>query len=253
MKLHQIEGYIQDIWLAEEAHGLMLLDGASRADVETVCRYIKEALKRPVTDLKIVVVTHMHPDHAGGARALRQICQAKIVSANVPGQWYRGFDGLLMHLTDILLAHWVAGRMKKKRRLIWYSPFITPDIALNDGDCIPEFEDWKVLFTQGHTDRDISLWHKPSHRIYVADLIVKVKKRFIPPYPVFYPNRYKKSLRRIMSLEPNSILLAHGGEVRPSVSEFAFLCQKAPDIPATHWRSVKNKLARIVGLSQPAN
>lgn len=250
MKLHSIEGYIQDIWLAEEAHGLMLLDGASRADVESICHFIQQVLGRPITDLKVIVVTHMHPDHAGGARALRQICQAKIVAADVPGQWYRGLDGLLMHLTDILLAQWVAGRMKKKRRLIWYSPFITPDIALNDGDRIPEFEDWEVLFTQGHTDRDISLWHKPSHRIYVADLMVKVKNRFIPPYPVFYPNRYKASLQRVMVLKPDSILLAHGGEVSLNASEFAFLRQKAPDIPATHWRSVKNKLARALGLRQ---
>ncbi|BDX05287.1 MBL fold metallo-hydrolase [Planctobacterium marinum] len=253
MKLHRIEGYIQDIWLVEESWGLMLLDGASRADVGTICDFINKQLHRPLNDLKIVVVTHMHPDHAGGARALRQVCKAQIVSANVPGQWYRGIDGLLMHLTDILLAHWVAGRMRKRRRLIWYSPYITPDIALNDGDSIPGFEQWKVLFTQGHTDRDLTLWHQPSNRVYVADLMVKVKQRFIPPYPVFYPNRYKASLQRVRHLSPTSILLAHGGEVRLTAEDFDYLENKAPERPATHWRSVKTKLARIFGLQATSN
>lgn len=248
MKLHRLEGYIQDIWLVEEPHGLMLLDGASRADVQNICRFISEQLKRPLHHLKVIMVTHMHPDHAGGARALKQITKAQIITGNVPGQWYSGLDGWLMHLTDILLAHWVAGRMKKSRRLIWYSPWMKADRYLNDEDQIPEFEDWRVLFTQGHTDRDISLWHQPSHKVYVADLMVKVKARFIPPYPVFYPNRYKASLNRIRQLAPDTILLAHGAEVQLTEADFDYLQQKAPAIPATHWRSVKSKLAQVLGL-----
>ena len=248
MQLHILKGYIQNIYLVQDDSGLLLLDGCSRADIATVCDYIQQQLGLPLTVLKLIMVTHMHPDHAGGARALKQITKAQIITGNVPGQWYSGLDGWLMHLTDILLAHWVAGRMKKSRRLIWYSPWMKADRYLNDEDQIPEFEDWRVLFTQGHTDRDISLWHQPSHKVYVADLMVKVKARFIPPYPVFYPNRYKASLNRIRQLAPDSILLAHGAEVQLTEADFDYLQQKAPSIPATHWRSVKSKLAQVLGL-----
>ncbi|GAL18846.1 Zn-dependent hydrolase [Vibrio maritimus] len=42
MKIHQISGYIQQIYLAEYPEKLLLLDGASRADVGTILRYIRD-------------------------------------------------------------------------------------------------------------------------------------------------------------------------------------------------------------------
>lgn len=248
MQLHKLTGYIQDIYLIEEQHGLMLLDGASRPDVDTICDFIVQQLQRPLSHLKNVIVTHMHPDHAGGAHALRKVTGCRIITADVAGQWYQGIDGKLMMLTDMLLAQWVAGRMKKRRKRIWYSPTLKPDIKLKDGDTVPDFEDWVVLFTQGHTDRDLSVWHKATKKIYVADLMVRVKGRYIPPYPVFHPNRYKASINKIRAIQPDKLLLAHGGEVSLSDEDYDFLSAKAPDTPATHWRSTKAKLGRVFGL-----
>ncbi|MBR9875872.1 MAG: hypothetical protein GYB23_16535 [Vibrionaceae bacterium] len=50
------------MYLAEYADKLMLLDGASRADIPHLKDFIEYQLKRPFTDLKLVVVTHMHPN-----------------------------------------------------------------------------------------------------------------------------------------------------------------------------------------------
>ncbi|ELR66299.1 Zn-dependent hydrolase [Photobacterium marinum] len=246
MKLHQIEGYIQSIYLAEYPNRLLLLDGCSRADIPVIKQFIKGKLKRPLTDLKLVVVTHMHPDHAGAAHQLRQLTGCRLAAANVAGQWYSGIDGKVMHITDILLAKWVARRMKKPKVKIWYPCNLKPDFILDDKEPLPGFPDWLALSTQGHTDRDLSLYHASSNRVYVADLMVKVKGRFIPPYPVFYPNRYKSSLHKVIGLKPDSIILAHGGEVQPSEQEYKYLLDNAPEIPVTHWRSVKAKLKKVL-------
>jgi len=245
MKLHHLSGYIQSIYLVEYPDKLLLLDGCCRADTDLIQNFITDTLQRPLSHLKLVVVTHMHPDHAGAAHRLRKLTGCKIASANVDGQWYSGIDGKLMHLTDILLTQWVAGRMKKSKRLVWYPKYLNADILLNDGDILPEFEEWQALSTQGHTDRDISLYHLPSKRIYVADLMVKVKKHFIPPFPVFYPNRYRQSLVKIQKLAPEAILLAHGGEVILTDTQYQHLLSHAPTVPMTHWRSVKAKLKRV--------
>lgn len=250
MKLHQLDGYIQSIYLAEYRNRLLLLDGCSRADIPTIKQFILETLQRPLADLKLVVVTHMHPDHAGAAHHLRRLTGCKIAAANVAGQWYSGLDGKLMHLTDILLAKWVARRLEKPKANIWYSCRLRPDYLLDDGELLPGFPDWAAMATQGHTDRDLSLHHRPSNRVYVADLMVKVKGRYIPPYPVFYPNRYRNSLQKVIALEPDSIILAHGGEVHPSPQDYQFILERAPQIPVTHWRSVKSKLKKaLVGVT----
>ncbi|KZN40263.1 hypothetical protein N474_08545 [Pseudoalteromonas luteoviolacea CPMOR-2] len=247
MHIHFIEGYIQQIYLVEYSDKLLLLDGCCRADVDTVCNYITHTLSRPVTDLKLVVVTHMHPDHAGGAHLLRTKTGAQIATANVAGHWYSGLDGILMHWSDMVLALWVAGRKNKARKNIWYDRKLNADYYLEDAEPLPGFEDWQARHTPGHTDRDLSLYHQTRNCIYIADLFVKVRGQFIPPYPVFYPNRYRNSLELVKSLKPKSIILAHQGEIDFQDIDFEKLDKQAPSIPVTHWRSVKAKTKRALG------
>jgi len=244
MKLHHIDGHIQTILLAEYPDKLLLLDGCCRSDISMLKHFITKTLQRSFNDLTLVVVTHMHPDHAGAADKLRKLTGCKVAAANVSGQWYSGIDGRLMHLTDILLAKWVAKRMKKPRLSFWYSSQLIADYKLDDGEQLPGFSEWVALATQGHTDRDLSLHHLPSNKVYVADLIVKVKNKFIPPFPIFYPNRYRASLHKIIELKPQSIILAHGGEVSLTDHDYQHLLKLAPKIPKTHWRTVKAKFLK---------
>lgn len=245
-KLHCLNGYIQNIYLAEYPDKLLLLDGCCRADIDTLEDFIINELKRSMSDIALIVVTHMHPDHAGAANLLRKKYGCKIAAANVLGQWYSGVNGKLMHLTDMFLTLWVAGRQKKAKKFIYYSSSLTPDYYLLDQAVLPGFGDWQVHFTQGHTDRDISLHHQISEQIYVADLMVKVRGKFIPPYPIFYPNRYQKSLIKIKALEVESVLLAHGEKVQLTEQQWQQLIALAPIEPVTHWRSVKTKLKRVL-------
>ncbi|MFT4925490.1 MAG: glyoxylase-like metal-dependent hydrolase (beta-lactamase superfamily II) [Phenylobacterium sp.] len=247
MKLHHIGGYIQSIYLAEYPDKLLLLDGCCRADIATLEHFITRELKRPFSDLSLVVVTHMHPDHAGAAHKLRQLTGCKIAAANVDGHWYSGLDGRLMHLTDMALTWWVAGRKGKQRKNIWYGAKLKPDYKLDDQQTLPGFDEWSALAMQGHTDRDISLYHTPSRRIYVADLIVTVKGQFSPPFPLFYPARYRASLEKLKALQPASVMLAHGGEVQLSQVQCQQVIARAPTEPQTHWRSVKAKVRGYMG------
>ena len=246
MKLHHLQGYIQSVYLAEYTDKLLLLDGCSRADISMLKKFIQDELGRPLSDLKLVVVTHMHPDHAGAAQKLKSLTGCKIAAADVSGDWYGGLSGRLMYITDILLAKWVAKRLKKPNRIISYPRTLKADYHLIDGDLLPGFNDWKALETQGHTDRDISLHHLDTDKIYVADLMVKVKGHYIPPFPVFYPNRYRASLEKVINLNPASIVLAHGGEVQPSMAQFQHLISLAPRTPTTHWRSIKAIIKKII-------
>jgi glyoxylase-like metal-dependent hydrolase (beta-lactamase superfamily II) len=253
MKIHHIKGYVQSIYLVEYPDKLMLLDGCCRADIATVTDFITNELKREVSDLDTIVVTHMHPDHAGGAHKLRRLTGCKIVTAKTDRHWYRGVSGMLMHWTDMILAIWVAGRLGKEKRNLWYSPWLKPDIMLTDGENIPGFTHWCVIETTGHTDRDLSVLHKPSRRIYVADLMVHVKNRYIPPFPVFYPNRYYDSILKLRKLAPTSVMLAHSGEVELTESDYEHLLTVAPKAPKTPWRVIKAKLFTLLGVNALRN
>lgn len=247
MKVHHLQGYIQSIFLVEYPDKLLLLDGCSRADASLICSFITENLNRPVSDLKLVVVTHMHPDHAGAAHKLRKLTGCQIASSKHMHHWYSGWDGWLMYFTDLFLARWVARRQKKSRQWLYYWPWLNPDIRLTDKETLPGFDEWQVLETPGHTDRDLSLRHVPSNRIYVADLLVTVKGRYIPPFPVFYLNNYRKSVEKVLSYQPESLWLAHSGEITLDEDDIEHLKSVMPKRPATHWRAIKYKLRKAVG------
>ena len=246
MKIHLLKGHIQSIYLVEYPEQLMLLDGCCGADVGMLEQFITGDLNRPFSDLTLIIVTHMHPDHAGAAHKLRKITGCKIASANMSNQWYKGLSGRFRHLVDIALATWVASRMRKVRKNLWYSPYLKIDYALTDQDTVPGFNDWCVLTTQGHTDRDLSVLHRPSKRIYVADLLVKVKDRFIPPIPVHFPQQYRASILKVQALQPASIMLAHGGEVQLTERDFVHALTVAPRKPFTVWTPAKNTLKRLL-------
>ena len=82
MQLHTIKGYIQDMYLVEYPDRLLLLDGACRADIPHLKAFIETGLMRDFADLHTVVVTHMHPDHAGAAHKLRKLTNCNLVAAN---------------------------------------------------------------------------------------------------------------------------------------------------------------------------
>ncbi|MFQ3189874.1 MAG: glyoxylase-like metal-dependent hydrolase (beta-lactamase superfamily II) [Paraglaciecola sp.] len=246
MKIHQLQGHIQSIYLVEYPQQLLLLDGCCRADISMLETFITGNLSRLLSDLKLIVVTHMHPDHAGAAHKLRKLTGCKIASANMSSQWYRGLSGRFAHLVDIALATWVASRMGKVRKNLWYSPHLKTDYALTDQDTLPGFDDWCVLETTGHTDRDLSVVHLASRRMYVADLLVKVKDRFIPPIPVNYPQQYRASILKVQAFGPASIMLAHGGEVTLTERDFDHVLTVAPRKPFTIWTPAKNKLKRLL-------
>ncbi|MDF2155793.1 MBL fold metallo-hydrolase [Vibrio sp. CAU 1672] len=230
------------MYLAEYPDKLMLLDGASRADIPHLKDFIEHQLHRPFTDLKLVVVTHMHPDHAGAAHKLRKLTGCQLLAAKRDHDWYAGIDGWLMHLTDLVLARWMANRMGKPKSNLWYPRKLNADIELQDGDVIPGFEDWQILETPGHTDRDISVYHEQQCILYVADLMVEVKNRLIAPFPVFHPNQYRQSLTRVYALQAKCLLAAHGGEVNFDRQAYQHIVDTAPTRPSTHWRVTKIKV-----------
>ncbi|QUM78528.1 MBL fold metallo-hydrolase [Moritella sp. 24] len=246
MQIHHIEGYIQTILLVEYPDKLLLLDGGCRCDVPVIEAFITDTLQRNVSDLKLVLVSHMHPDHAGGAHLLRKNIGCKIASVSFDRQWYQGFNGRVAHTIDLMLSLYVASRKGKKFKNIYYHPDLKPDIILQDQTCVPEFDDWIVHFTPGHTDRDLSFLHQPTQQMYVGDLILKLKNKFTSPFPIYQPETYKQSLNKLLELNINKILMAHDGFSEISPDDIQRLIVKSTVRPLTVGKVVKHKLKGLI-------
>ncbi len=252
----RLDGHIQDIYLAVYANKILLLDGCCRPDVDLIVATIRNILGREVSQLKAVIVTHMHADHAGGAAYLKKQTGCKIISADKPNQWYGGLNGRIEYLLDLSLSYFVAYRRGRKFKNLNYPAKLKADILVSDGDAVPMFEDWQIIETPGHTDRDLSVYHAQTGKIYVADLIIRLESRkrgirFVTPYNIDDPATYKKSVAKIKQYHPNKVMMAHGGQIFVEQKIFDELIKMTPDKARTNKHAYYDVVFRIATSRKP--
>ena len=71
-KIHEINGHIQSSYIIEYQDKILLTDCATKADLRKIEHFIHQDLGRKMEDIKLAVVSHMHPDHAGLANLLQK-------------------------------------------------------------------------------------------------------------------------------------------------------------------------------------
>jgi glyoxylase-like metal-dependent hydrolase (beta-lactamase superfamily II) len=210
-RIHVINGYIQDTYLVEYSDKILLLDGGSRPDVPIIEDFITKKLGRKMSDLRLILVSHMHPDHAGAAPFLREKYGTLIAAYHEVDDWYAGAIGALQHLLDSLMAYFVVYKSKKPFKNIRYPRFLKPDILLYDNDSIPFFNDWRVKHAPGHTSHQVVFYHAQKQILYAADTVLKVNTYCVLPFPINLRSYAVITLQKLSELKIQKVLLAHGG------------------------------------------
>jgi len=249
--IHSIHGYIQTTYLVEYKRGLLLFDSGTKADVDVILDYIKYTLKRPLDDLRLIVLTHMHPDHAGGANEIRRRTGAKIAAHPKINKWYRGLIGFFRHKVDLFLTLFVAKKLNKRLKNVSFKRRVKIDHLLKEGSSLPGFSDWSSLFCPGHTDSDLTLFNAKNSIAYIADNIIKTKRKYHRPYPLHQPKEYQLSLKRYLNLNIKTYLLAHGGVLKIDKGDINALIFRTPKTARKHRNSLLNILKATVKRKRP--
>jgi glyoxylase-like metal-dependent hydrolase (beta-lactamase superfamily II) len=207
--LHLHKGYVQNNYIVEYNDGLLMLDGASRPDVDSLEGFIKKDINRSMSDLRLIAVTHCHPDHAGAAHLMRKKFSIAIAAPESIDLWYSGFGGALQHISDTLQSTFMATQMKSGIKWLYYKRKLDPDFILSNNSRLPFFNDWQAINAPGHTGHNIMLYNEKNSIIYIADSIIDNGSKFLPPVPVLFPEMMKESLAMIKKIKPEYLLLAH--------------------------------------------
>jgi glyoxylase-like metal-dependent hydrolase (beta-lactamase superfamily II) len=216
--------------------GLGLPDAAARW--EPVLRELDAPIAR-------IVVTHFHPDHAGGGEDAQALTESRALQGEHDYEqcvrvW--GSPDWSERLADYLCAHGlpepVARELRYESRT--FAPFIRfardPQL-LREGD---EVDGWRVLELPGHADGHLCLLR--DGMLVAGDHLLGVITPTVGLYPESRPDPladYQASLRRTIELAPTLALPGHGDPVTDPVA-------RAGEILEHHDRRL-NQTAALLG------
>ena len=168
-------------YLLVEEHGSAVLIDAGVGE----SRHLEElaaTLEGHHAQLRDVLVTHGHPDHASGVTAIaREHRRARFFKYPWP---------------------------EEDRR------FPVDWLPIHEGDRVAIGEHSLVaLHTPGHSPDHMAFWHEESRTAFTGDLVVSGSSVMIHASHGGDLGQYLQSLQRLLALEPLRLLPAHGPEV----------------------------------------
>jgi glyoxylase-like metal-dependent hydrolase (beta-lactamase superfamily II) len=191
-----------------DADGLTLVDTGYAKDTEKIAAAAQTIGRQP-KDIRHILVTHCHPDHAGGLAALKQITGASAY----------------MHSTDAVLVR--SGKVPPHlkpgpglvnsilfRIFIGYKPaeYAAAEVEheVRDGDMLPIAGGIRVIHLPGHCAGHLAfLWEQHGGVLFVGDAASNMLGL---GYSVGYENldEAKRSLAKISALDFEIACFSHG-------------------------------------------
>jgi glyoxylase-like metal-dependent hydrolase (beta-lactamase superfamily II) len=230
--------------LRTEAGGWMLVDtGLGTRDPESRWQPVVDELDAPI---ERIVVTHLHPDHVGGARDVAPLTGAPVVQgredyAQCVDTWGPGRS------PERLAAHWVANGLpqvdvddvvRDSNRLAQAIHWSESPQLVDAGD---ELDGWRIEVLRGHADGHIVLIRDDV--LIAGDTVLGGITPTIGLYPNSRPDPlgdYFETLRRIEELAPRVAYPGHRDPIHDPAS-------RAREIRAHHEHRLDAALGALDG------
>lgn len=177
-----------------------------------------EELSIDLKDVKNIIVTHIHLDHAGGAGVLLKHCPNACVFVHPKG---------MRHLADPSRLIEGAKAVYGEKFDALFDPIVPiPEdrlIVKEDGETLQIGEDRTLTFlhTPGHANHHFSIYDEKSNGIFTGDtagvfypqLLSYDVELYLPSTSPnqFDPEAMQASIKRFMSLHPDRIYFGHFG------------------------------------------
>lgn len=219
----------------------------SRIKSEAAKRYGKTA--RP----RFIVLTHGHFDHAGNALALAEEWNVPVLAHRLEMPFLTGKD--YYPPPDPT----VGGFLAFLSRAFPASGIDLGSRVQEVNDTLPNFGDWQVIETPGHTTGHISLFNEKDKTVIAGDALASVNQESVlatltntqsvqgPPIPLTTDwEAARKSVEKLAELNPRALACGHGAPLtRASLADElkTFACGFDRRAVPAHGRYVNESVA----------
>lgn len=158
---------------------LVVVDPGSVLNTQLLLSYLQRFLHREPTDIDLIVLTHLHPDHTAGADMLRKATGAPIAASDAARHIARevaesGVTGISQFVGQMFSQAHLPGVL---HHLDLFAPAYERqaqlvDIWLKDVDGLPNHLDWRVIASPGHTPESLCLYNPFSYELLCGDTLI---------------------------------------------------------------------------------
>ena len=224
--------------------GFILVDtGLGSRDPEARWRPVLDELDAPV---ELVVVTHMHPDHVGGAADVAALTGAPVWQGRADHEQCARAWGERhpQRFADYWVRHGmpqetVAGILAESDRLLAAVHWVErPDRLLEEGD---DVDGWRVSVLPGHADGHIALLRDGV--MIAGDVLLAGITPAIGLYPNSRPDPLGDYLDTLARIEELALRVAYPGHREPIAEPAA----RAREIAAHHAERLDRAAAALDG------
>ena len=191
---------------------LTLIDTGTPGAVSTVIDAIG-AVGRAPEDVKRILITHRHADHAGNAAELKRLTGAEVHVAPVEAPFLT--EGREQDLPRAATPLGKAMVPYVKLALPWRLDPVAATPTLVNGASVGPF---RVIETPGHTAGHVSLLWEDRGVLFTADAAANLTA--VGPHPAADdPDRARESFRRLAGLDFDSACFGHGRAIKSGAAE----------------------------------
>jgi glyoxylase-like metal-dependent hydrolase (beta-lactamase superfamily II) len=192
-------------YLYRDANGFTLIDSGIAGDVDTVREAVKGA-GGELSDIRQVVLTHYHADHAGNAGPLQRVTGATTMAHGADAEVVRGNEEqapLVLSEQEKILHAELSGDMPP-------APPAEVHRELAGGDEIEMGDGARVVHVPGHTAGSIAI-HVPSRGLlFTGDAAASLGTRLIVGVFNADPDEARRSFVKLAALSPEAACFGHG-------------------------------------------
>ena len=218
-------------YIVKSGNGVVLIDAGMSSDGLEMLKAV-EAIGFGAQNIKGILLTHWHNDHAAGASAISKIANAPVYYHQADASNFNGLaarPGIFSKMGDLIPEVGFLVLFKGLIRNTLPNPVLAQRF-IHDGDIL--LEDFEVMETPGHTPGHVCFYYRPEKTLFAGDALAVVGKQLRFMARVVTPDKIgaRESMRRCMNKDIEIVCPGHRSQLSKGISEEKKIFQEKLDI-----------------------